>query len=101
MRKLGLKSKSKTHLHPMAMCTHAVMPPPPTRQKELGEQRITRFAGVAVSILPEIDEETIFRNLTESDVSARQAAYTDAVYDAICKEHSVLQQLIDSKAGKA
>ena len=55
MAKLAATSKSPTHLYPVAMVSWAVMPPPKTTEKQLGERRLTNFTGVGISACPEVD----------------------------------------------
>merc|ERR1719389_850468 len=59
MRKLGSKAKKKTHLFPMAMFSHAIMPPPPALEKAVGEQRLTFFSGCASTASSSISSTTL------------------------------------------
>jgi len=57
MRNLGAKSGRPTHLYPMAMATYSIMPPPSgINTSGLGEERITKFTGCAISLAKPIDQ---------------------------------------------
>ena len=45
MRTMMAKSKKPGHLWPMAMYSWEVMPPPAGLEKDLGERRLTGYAG--------------------------------------------------------
>lgn len=45
MRNLASRAKQPGHLHPMAMFSWPLMPPPASLEKELGERRITNHHG--------------------------------------------------------
>ena len=45
MRTMIAKSKRPGHLWPMAMYSWEVMPPPAGLEKNLGERRLTGYAG--------------------------------------------------------
>lgn len=45
MRTMMAKSKKRGHLWPMAMYSWEVMPPPAGLEKNLGERRLTGYAG--------------------------------------------------------
>lgn len=45
MRTMMAKSKKPGHLWPMAMYSWEVMPPPASLEKNLGERRLTGYAG--------------------------------------------------------
>ena len=45
MRTMMAKSKKPGHLWPMAMYSWEVMPPPAGLEKNLGERRLTGYAG--------------------------------------------------------
>ena len=45
MRTMMAKSKKPGHLWPMAMYSWEVMPPPAGLEKNLGERRVTGYAG--------------------------------------------------------
>ena len=49
MRTMIAKSKKAGHLWPMAMYSWEVMPPPAALEKDLGERRLTGYAGTGPS----------------------------------------------------
>ena len=49
MRTMIAKSKVAGHLWPMAMYSWEVMPPPAGLEKDLGERRLTGYAGTGHS----------------------------------------------------
>ncbi len=49
MRTMMAKSKKAGHLWPMAMYSWEVMPPPASLEKNLGERRLTGYAGTGWS----------------------------------------------------
>lgn len=51
MRTMIGKSKVKGHLWPMAMYSWEVMPPPAGLEKDLGERRLTGYAGTGHCLL--------------------------------------------------
>lgn len=56
MRKLGTKKgAAKTHYYPLAMATYDIMPPPATKEKSIGEERVVNFTGAGLSLGEEID----------------------------------------------
>lgn len=46
MRQMLAKAKPPGHLYPLAMHSGEIMPPPPSKEKDVGEHRITRHAAV-------------------------------------------------------
>ena len=48
MRTMMAKSKKPGHLWPMAMYSWEVMPPPAGLEKNLGERRLTGYAGTGL-----------------------------------------------------
>lgn len=46
-RLLGSKAKRPTHFYPLALRTHAILPPPDGVQVELGEKRVINSASIA------------------------------------------------------
>ena len=72
------KAKKPTTLMPMAMWSSAVMPPPASLEKELGEQRITNFTGVAISLCAPVDPA--------QDVP-QGSTLSDTIFAAVCDEY--------------
>ena len=49
MRQMLTKARPKGHLFPLAMHSGEMMPPPAAAEKDLGEQRITKYVSVGES----------------------------------------------------
>lgn len=59
MRKLGTKKgAAKTHYYPLAMATYDIMPPPASKEKSIGEERIVNFTGAGLSLGEELDVDS-------------------------------------------
>ncbi|MDN3505232.1 MAG: 1-acyl-sn-glycerol-3-phosphate acyltransferase [Rhabdochlamydiaceae bacterium] len=56
---MAKRSKTPTHFYPLSLATYSILPPPETRQIELGEQRITHGGAVHLHFGNEIDMENI------------------------------------------
>jgi len=91
-RSLGSKSGIATHLYPMAMATYAIMPPPDGRNKALGEARVTKFSGSALSLGPEADlsEDAAWR---ARDPDAK-VALCSHIFDQVCEEYDKIDQVM-------
>lgn len=87
-RSLGEKAKKPTHLYPMAMATYSIMPPPSGRQKDLGEKRVTKFTGCAISLGPEVDQSPA---AAWRSAESPKEALCAHVYDEVCKEYDLLE----------
>lgn len=96
MRKLGTSAKPKLHMFPMAMLSHNIMPPPKGIEKQIGEQRVCEFSGVAISLAEELDLETIARNAPE-DKEQSQEQLKDIAYQAMEKEYWILDAAVHKK----
>jgi len=105
-RSLGSKSGKLTHLYPMAMATYSIMPPPSGRNKALGEERITKFSGCAISLAPEVDlsdgaawRPTVAADAPAADVMAStKEALTAHIFSNVCEEYDMLEKvMIDFK----
>jgi len=101
-RSIGEKSGKPTHLYPMAMATYSIMPPPDGRNKALGEKRVTKYTGVAVSLAPEVDTSdgaAWRRSLTptgdaKADAKLAAEAMTQHVFEQVCAEYDVLEPVM-------
>lgn len=89
---LGAKAGVPTRLYPMAMATYAIMPPPDGRNKALGEQRITRFSGSALSLGPEVDlsDQATWR---ASDGEPIQVL-CDLIFKQVCDEYDEIDKVM-------
>uniref|UniRef100_A0A7S0ZKR5 Phospholipid/glycerol acyltransferase domain-containing protein n=1 Tax=Timspurckia oligopyrenoides TaxID=708627 RepID=A0A7S0ZKR5_9RHOD len=59
MRFTALKSGTPTHFYPMSLATYALLPPPETVDKSLGERRTVQYTPLGLSIGNEIDWDRI------------------------------------------
>jgi len=91
-RSLGDKSGVPTRLYPMAMATYAIMPPPDGRNKALGEQRVTKFSGSALSLGPEVDlsEGAAWR----AEGAEPKAALCQHVFEQVCAEYDQIEKVM-------
>lgn len=72
--------EKKTHFFPLALCTHTLLPPPPSIHKELGERRLAFASPVALSFGEELDLEQ-FKNV--HDRKERRGVKRDYVFDRV------------------
>ena len=93
MRKLGTSAKPKLHMFPLAMLSHDIMPPPKSIEKQIGEQRVCKFHGVAISLAEELDLQTIASHASE-DKEQAQEQLKDIAYEAMEKEYWVLDAAV-------
>lgn len=97
MQKLLSKAKKDGHLYAMAMVSWKMMPPPVKIEEAIGERRKTNFAGVGISVTPEIDVDAVLKDLgDDADQETKQAALA-AHARTICEEEFLkLQEVIDN-----
>lgn len=62
------KAGRSTHFYPLALATYALLPPPDTIRKQLGEPRVTKATPIALAFGAEID----MVNFPGSDVSDKK-----------------------------
>jgi len=99
-RSIGEKSGKPTHLYPMAMATYSIMPPPDGRNKALGEKRVTKYTGIAVSLAPEVDtsDGAAWRPAPTGDAKADKElaaeAITQHLFEQVCAEYDVLEPVM-------
>jgi len=99
-RSIGAKSGTPTHLYPMAMATYSIMPPPDGRNTALGEKRVTKFTGLALSLAPEVDmsDDASWRpkptGEAKADTEAAKAALTEHLFQQVCAEYDLLEPVM-------
>lgn len=93
MRKLGTSAKPGFHMYPMAMVSHDIMPPPKVVEKQIGEQRVCKFSGVAISLAEELDLGSIAANAPE-DKEEAQVQLKDIAFKAMEEEYWVLDAAV-------
>lgn len=75
---LARLAKSPTHVFPMALATYALLPPPQTVLKELGEPRYAKFHPAHINIGSEIDLPSLYEMFKEGshrELREQRAAY--------------------------
>jgi len=84
MAKLAGKAKKTTTLFPMAMWSAPVMPPPAGLEKDLGEQRVTNFSGVSISLGAPVDPAGV----------PEGQSLSDTIFEAVCEEYAWTDRVI-------
>lgn len=69
MRSLVQRAKQPGHLMPMSMFSYPMMPPPKTVDKSIGEQRVTNWTPVGISLCEELDVASIIAGTEDKEVS--------------------------------
>lgn len=88
-RLMAQHSGKKTHFYPMALATYDLLPPPDTRQRELGEARQTKHSAVHISIAPECSLE-LTEALKAMDKLERRRHLCDQIYAAVVRDYQSL-----------
>lgn len=95
---LAKKARKPVHFYPMALATYAILPPPDSRQSELGEERYVTRSPVGVAIGPRLDFQTISiasldssKEDKETSREARQQAAADYAWQAVFKLYQTLE----------
>ncbi|XP_031503039.1 glycerol-3-phosphate acyltransferase ATS12, chloroplastic [Nymphaea colorata] len=99
MRRLIEHSGVPSHIYPLALLCHDVMPPPPQVEKEIGERRLMGFHGVGLSLTPEMDFEEFASKYEDPDET--RMAFTNALYDSITNQYNLLKSAIYEGKGDA
>ncbi|TXG54208.1 hypothetical protein EZV62_019464 [Acer yangbiense] len=97
MRRLAEHSGSPSHIYPMALLCHDIMPPPLQVEKEIGERREVSFHGAGLSVAPEISFMDIVAACGNPDEA--KEAYTQALYNSVTEQYNVLKSAIHGKQG--
>ncbi|KAK2662654.1 hypothetical protein Ddye_001228 [Dipteronia dyeriana] len=97
MRRLAEHSGSPSHIYPLALLCHDIMPPPPQVEKEIGERRAVSFHGAGLSVAPEISFMDIVAACGNPDEA--KEAYTQALYNSVTEQYNVLKSAIHGKQG--
>ncbi|GJP50767.1 hypothetical protein CLOM_g9932 [Closterium sp. NIES-68] len=95
MRRLTSESGVPSHLHPTALYSYDIMPPPRTLEKELGEKRVIGFHGVAFSVGEEIDFDAVTAGI--EDRREAQEKYSDALFASVVEQYDLLVQAVQEK----
>ncbi|CAI5507361.1 unnamed protein product [Closterium sp. Naga37s-1] len=95
MHRLTSESGIPSHLHPTALYSYDIMPPPRTLEKQLGEKRIIGFHGVALSVGEEVDFSAVTAGI--EDRREAQEKYSDALFAAVEEQYDLLVQAVQEK----
>lgn len=99
MRRLLHDAGPPGHLYPLALLCHDIMPPPRTVEKQLGEQRIIGFHGVAVSVAPELDFVTSTAAIP--DKKEAREAFSELGFTEVVKQYMMLKEAVHGGQGLA
>ncbi|CAI7854935.1 unnamed protein product [Closterium sp. NIES-54] len=99
MHRLTSESGIPSHLHPTALYSYDIMPPPRTLEKQLGEKRIIGFHGVALSVGEEVDFGAVTAGI--EDRREAQEKYSDALFAAVEEQYDLLVQAVQEKGLEA
>ncbi|KAL3142097.1 hypothetical protein ABBQ32_004718 [Trebouxia sp. C0010 RCD-2024] len=94
MRTMMAKSKKRGHLWPMAMYSWEVMPPPAGLEKNLGERRLTGYAGTGISLAEELDVDALLSGIPAEQKQERQQKLTETAWQAAVKEFKLISDAI-------
>lgn len=89
----------RTRVHPFAMFTHDILPPPPSTQKDLGERRVVNMSKVGLSPAEEVDisdNGPWASGVDLEDLEAREKALSDHIYEFACVEYVRLVESLES-----
>ncbi|XP_065035104.1 glycerol-3-phosphate acyltransferase, chloroplastic-like isoform X2 [Musa acuminata AAA Group] len=92
MRRLVDHSGVVGHIYPLAMLCYEVMPPPPEVEKQIGERRQISFHGIGLSVAPEMNYDEITAGCENPEMA--KEVFSQAVYDSVIKQYSVLKAAI-------
>ncbi|MBN1914408.1 MAG: 1-acyl-sn-glycerol-3-phosphate acyltransferase [Parachlamydiales bacterium] len=83
---MAKKSKRVTHFYPFSLDTYHLLPPPPTRQLEMGEMRTTSYAPLQLFFGEEFDMETMH----DSDKKRLRQKRADVIYQIVLTNYEKL-----------
>lgn len=101
-RSISSKANRPTHFYPMAMATYSIMPPPSGRNAALGEKRITKFTGCAISLAPRVDmsDEAAWRPTpvegadAKAEATATKMALCEHIFEQVCSEYDLIEPIM-------
>lgn len=85
---LSSKACKPVHFYPLALSSYAILPPPNTRQTELGEERYVAKSNVGIACGARLE----FPPLPEMDRKERQQAYAHQAWQAVMTLYEALQR---------
>lgn len=81
------RSLHPTYFYPLALKTYAILPPPKTIQRELGESRTVSYGPVQIAFGPKIDMENCLLKKSP-DKHARRKERAQSIYNIVCKMYN-------------
>jgi glycerol-3-phosphate O-acyltransferase len=91
MELVAQQAKRPTHFYPLALATYRLLPPPPTVEKELGEERHCHHAPVGVAFGRPLEMSAIGQGLPRP---ARRQKVAQAAWEAVVQLYNQLQKEI-------
>ncbi len=76
---MAQKAKTATHFYPLALKTHALMPPPDTVQRELGENRTVNCTPIGMALAPRFD----MSQFVEAEKGERRTMRAHAIWTSV------------------
>lgn len=83
---MAQKAKTLTHFYPLALKTHALMPPPDTVQRELGELRVVHRTPIGMALAPRFD----MSQFIEAEKGARRTMRSHAIWTSVQTHYEML-----------
>lgn len=96
MRKLLKSSKNPGHLYPLAMVSWNLMPPPNKINKEIGEKRVTNYAGIGISLAEEIFEKNIMNSNSTVD-QKEEHFFSKYIHDKVVEEYIKIEKILKNE----
>ncbi|MDF2577409.1 MAG: hypothetical protein K0S74_893 [Chlamydiales bacterium] len=87
---ISTKAKSKTHFYPLVLKTYDILPPPLQVEKDVGESRSVNYAGVQLSICPELNMQSLGQGL---DKAEQRQGRAENIWKTICKEYDAIDKV--------
>jgi glycerol-3-phosphate O-acyltransferase len=81
-RLMALQAGTTTHFYPLALATYALLPPPNSVEKEIGEKRQTQCAPIHLAFGSEIDMERLPGTDLDDKRQIRRAR-ADAIWEEV------------------
>lgn len=85
----GERSKKPCHFYPLALATYALLPPPNSVEKEIGERRHANSAPVHLCFGKEIDVKALFKESPLPKKETRKVR-ADAIWSLVQKDYEGL-----------
>lgn len=86
---ISQQSEHPTHFYPMALATYALLPPPTSVEKELGERRHAQSTPIHIAFGNEINMEN-YPGSDNSDKRLKRKLRADYIWDLVCKDYQTL-----------